>query len=179
MKLDKIFKTLYKLPKAGIYALQDDANKVVFITYSRNLITSLAKNISKIQDKTHSYKHLIKHCRNIKFVFLDTINFNDTNPEIAKKLFYQIELYKQLGYKIINKHNIPKYHVKYDIDVDIRFVFVKLVTSNYKDEIIVGKFDSMQEAKEFGQIFKSMSYVIPVYAVNSLSKEFFSDRTVN
>lgn len=169
-----LFKLLYNTPRSVIYALVCQENMKVYISYSKNVVTSLGRLLSDVQDKKCIYKHLIDDASKLEFKVLDSINISDTSLDVALKLDHNITLYKQLGYSLYNdKYKLQKLKVAIEVDDDLKRIFVRLKSQDRHKSIVVGVFDKMWDAEEFACCFESMSIIKPIYATNTLSIEYF------
>lgn len=172
--MNDLFKVLYNTPRSVVYALVHEGNKKVYISYSKNVVTSLARLLEDVKDKKSIYKHLIDDAPKLEFKVLDYINTTDDSLDISLKLDYNIELYKQLGYTLYNdKYKLKKLKVSIEVDESINRIFVRLKSQDRHKSIVVGVFDKMWDAQEFACCFDSMSIVVPVYATNELSVKYF------
>lgn len=171
MKTSGVIKLLKKIPKSGIYCLIHKKRKNVYIYHSIDICTSIVRHLKNIQDKTHIYKQIIKDQKSLEFVFLENI-YKQNKSDIDVKLYHWMKHYKELGYNVYNYINLCRYRTRIDID-DIRlYLYVKLISRRY-DEVIVGKFDNIIEAREFAKLYENMEFITPIYAINNLSREYF------
>lgn len=171
--MNDLFNMMYNTPRSVIYALICEENMKVYISYSKNVVTSLGRLLSDLQDKKSIYKHLIEDAPKLKFKVLDSINIDD-RIDIAVKIDHQVTLYKQLGYSLYNdKYKLQKFKVAIEVDDDLSRIFVKLKSDNRTKSVVVGVFDKMWDAEEFACCFDSMDIIKPVYATNEMSKKYF------
>lgn len=177
MKTDKIFRIMQDVPRSCVYILLNEDKKEVYITWSTDVVTSLARNLRDINNKTHVCKRLIKIAKKLEFRVLENVHYHDTKNDIAMKIHYWINEYINNGYTVINKHNIQRYRVKLKVNRDVDKVFVKLINTSYK-ELVVGVFNNIQEAKEFSKLFNNMSFITPLYAINDLSLQYFKNQDI-
>jgi len=166
-----LFKELLDISGSGVYCLEDNINKEVYITYTVDMLTSLARVIRDINSKTHTCKRLMEISGNLDFRVLENINKEDRKSDIATKLQFHITEYINKGYVVINKHNIIKSKIRIDIHPLMNFIHVKLVNSGGSEQI-VGIFENMEDAKEFAQIYDNMDYITPVYSTNQLTRSY-------
>ncbi len=165
-----LLKQLYKLPKSCIYVLRNDKKKCVYITYSKNFITSLSRNIKEMQDGTHVYKPLNGKLGKWELHIIETLKFSDTILEISCSINSIIETYKALGYDIKTHKNVMKVRFRVDIGQDYK-VYCKLITKGY-NEYVVGVFNNMIEAEALIEQYRNMTVIRPVYADNDLTKSY-------
>ena len=166
-----ILKQLYRLPKACIYVLRNDRKKCVYISYSRNFITSLSRNIKEMQDKVHVYPPLNKY-KHWELDIIETLNYNHSILDISYFIGVQVELYKHLGYDVKTHKNVMKLRFRVDIGQDFR-VYCKLITKGY-NEYVMGVFNNMIEAEGFIEQYINMSIIIPIYATNELTRNYLN-----
>jgi hypothetical protein len=166
---------MYKHYGSGIYCLINESKKRVYISYSKDIITSLSRIVRDIRSKNVIYKQLIKDVRGLEFLLLEDINIYDSEIDVCTKLDYFITLYKQLGYELYNdKYKLQKFKVSLEVDLNDNLVYVKLVNKRYK-KIVVGVFDKMYDAEEFATLFETMDIIKPIYSINNLTKSYILD----
>lgn len=179
MRTRELFKSMYKIPRGGIYGLVNTRSKMVYISYSKDIVTSLARLVRDIHSKNCIYKQLEKDATKLEFIRLENINISDTLIDIQVKLDYFINQYKKDGYSLYNnKYKLQQFKVKIEVSDDLKLIYVKLVSSGNK-KIICGVFDKMYDAEEFATIFETMDIVRPTYATNNLTKIFLSGIKTN
>lgn len=154
--------------------LKNEKKKCVYIFYSKNLITSLSRNVREMKDKVHVYKPLNSDIRNWKFDIIETLSKNDTFLDISCKMQYHKELYKQLGYEV-KTTRIMEVRFRVDIGDDYK-IYCKLITKGYKQHI-VGIFNNMEEANDFIQLYKQMKIITPIYANNELTCNYMRNKS--
>jgi hypothetical protein len=137
------------------------------------MCTALSSLLKKIQDKTSLYKQLIKDASNLEFLLLENINNYDRPIDIEMKIVYFVKHYKHLGYELYNtKYKFQNFKVSISVNEEIDRVYVQLVSRIYK-KLIVGIFDNMFDAELFATEFENMDIIIPVYAINKYTREWF------
>lgn len=182
MRIKELFNTMYKLSNSCVFGLVNHRTKMVYISYSKDVCTSLARLLRDIHSRNIVYKQMIKDAPKLEFVKLENINIYDGMQEIHLKVDYHIGIYKQLGYSLYNyKHRFQKLKVKIQVEKDYRckkpynndlLVYVKLVSALRKTTV-VGVFNTMLEAEEFvSSTFDGMDIVKPVYSINDLTKDY-------
>lgn len=172
MRIKDLFSTMYKLPRSGIYGLVNHKSRMVYISYSKDICTSISRLLRDIHSKNCIYKHMIKDASKLQFVKLEDINNYETITDIRIKIDYFTEKYKQEGYSLYNKLKPQKLKVRLDVVEDR--VHVKLVSA-YGFKMVVGVFEKMYEAEEFATVFDGMDIVKPVYAINELTKNYIKN----
>lgn len=171
MKHSKIFKSMYELPRMGIFEIRNDRNKEVYISYSKNLVQSVSRNILEMKDKIHVYKPLNYNIRDWKFSIIETLSRNDSLLDISCKVRVVEHEYRNKGYTVKLHKNIMQLRFRVDIDNDFK-VYCKLITKSY-NEYVVGIFKNMKDAEYFVDMYRNMGTIIPVYANNELTREYF------
>ena len=174
MRTKELFKSMYKTPQGGIYSLVCEKSKMIYISYSKDIITSLARLVRDIYSGNIIYKQLKKDASKLEFYRLENINNCDTFIDVQLKLDYFIQEYKQQGYSLYNsKYKLQQFKIKIEISDDMKLIYVKLVSKGNK-KIICGVFDKIWDAEEFATVFETMDIVKPTYAINNLTKIFLS-----
>ena len=174
MRSKELFKSMYKTPQGGIYSLVCEKNKMVYISYSKDIITSIARLVRDIHSGNTIYKQLKKDASKLEFYRLEDINIYDTIIDVQLKLDYFIREYKQQGYSLYNdKYKLQQFKIKIEVSDDLKLIYVKLVSKGNK-KVICGVFDKIYDAEEFATIFETMDIVRPTYATNELTKIFLS-----
>ncbi len=165
---------MYKLPRSGIYGLVCHKSKLVYISHSKDICTSISRLLRDIHSRNCIYKQLIKDASKLEFIKLENINNCDTLVDIHTKIDFFVQRYKQEGYSLYNtKHRYQQFKVKIEVGSDF-LVYVKLVSKLYK-KIVVGVFDKMYEAEEFATVFDTMDIVKPVYSINDLTRNYIKN----
>jgi hypothetical protein len=172
-----LFNEFLNLKRCGIFALVNNEDKKVYITFSKEICSSFARIIREIHEKTCSYKQLIDDAQKLSYIFIENINYEDTKLDIHLKMEYFIQQYKHLGYTMYNdKHKPAKFKVVIDVHNDIKRIHVCLMSKSYRRSITVGVFDKMWDAEEFAVLFDSMDIIIPVYSSNKLTREYYENQ---
>jgi hypothetical protein len=166
----KIFKDMYKLPREAIYAFRNEKEKSVYITYSKDFLTAFSKNIREIRDKVHICKFLNRNIRDLEFEIIETMSKETTSLDIHCLLIHHIQRLRDEGYTVIGYRNIQPLRFRVHIGQDFK-VYCKLITKQYK-EYVVGVFETMKDANPFIETYKAMKVIFPVYASNTLTKEY-------
>lgn len=175
MRVSKVFKAMYEMPRRGIFILINEKKKCLYISYSKNLVTSVARNVREMQDKVHIYKPLNRNIRDWRFEIIETLYYEDTILDISCKINSFIEIYKQLGYEVKTHTNIVQLRFRVDIGEDYK-VYCKLVTKGH-NEYVMGVFNNMEEAEEFIIQYRNMKVLLPVYASNELTRDYFRPKS--
>lgn len=161
---------MYNLPKSGIFVFVNEKSKSVYISYSKNLILTLARNVKEIQDRVHIYKPLNSNLEDWEFSIIETIHYEDSLLDIHCKVNFYVNEYRNNGYDV-KHHNIMVLQFRVEIGSDYR-IYCKLKARN-GNEYIVGVFRNRLECSYLDDIYRNMKTIIPVYACNELSREYF------
>lgn len=129
--MDNLYRNMLKLAVPGIFALVNEQNKSVFVSYSRNITNALSRNINL---------GLYKTC---EFVVLETENITNVHVSVRKWITH----YRNIGYTICNVRIPAQYKIRVEINKDYK-VEVQLVNSRYK-VLSVQVFDTMEEAQNY------------------------------
>lgn len=166
---NKVFHNMYNLPKSGIFVFVNEKKRCVYISYSKNLVLTLSRNIYEMQNKVHLYRPLNYNIKKWKFSIIETI-VDDSLLDIHCKLNFYINEYRNNGYEV-KHHNVMILKFKVDIGEDYK-VYCKLKARN-GTEYVVGVFDNLQDSEEFQSLYRNMKVITPVYSNNDLTREFF------
>ena len=175
MNVDNLFKMMYRVSGHGVYSLVNSKDKRVYISYSKDICTSLTLLLKNIKLGGVTYKQLKKDLRKLKFCHLEYINKYDSYTDVQMKMQYFVDLYKQSGYELYSSgYKHQSFRVRLNIDHHINNFVVELVTRNSRKSFVVGVFDNVHDAEDFMTIFDGMDRIVPVYAINRLTREYFS-----
>lgn len=159
----------------GVWGFFNDKDKRFFISYSNNILSAVSRNISQIQDKTHTCRKLIRDLPHLNFVLLAR-SVQDTKD--LKLLAVELsDSFKAKGYTPYNSKLLVSYKLRTVITKDYK-IHVLLVNKR-NDKIVVGVFDNIDEAHTFTQSNYPNNKVHKViYSDNSLTKEFNSSKGI-
>jgi hypothetical protein len=167
-----LMQTLTQLNQSGVWAFVNERDKIVYLSYSNNFLTSVSRNVRELTDKSHSCRRMIRDKSKLQ------IQIIESNCHKAR-LGYWIDFYRNKGYSLYrNKNGEVTYKVRISISEDYK-VFVMLVNKR-NDKVVVGVFPNMEEAKVFSQTHYPDKIHKIVYSDNPLTKEFLrrKDSTV-
>lgn len=170
MKIDSLFKKLYKLPRSGIYCLLHKRKKKIYITHSKNICTSLSKNIKDIQDNVHIYKQLRKDVKSLEFVILEVLDLDMSLTDIHNRIYNYINIYKQDGYTLYNE---KVKLIKNKVTIQIVDYLVHVVVGNTRKSTLCGIFDNMEDAVKFKEVLENQEVILPIQATNSETLSYF------
>lgn len=129
-QIDELYRNMLDLSIPGVYAYVQHSSRKVFISYSRNIIASVSRNIQE-------HKYL-----DYELVILD-IDAKDLRLSTSN----WIHDYRNKGYTILNERIPVQYKWIIDITKDFK-VRTRLVNSRYK-AIEEHYFDTIVLAQEF------------------------------
>lgn len=165
-----LLKVLHDLPKNSVYALVNDQDKEIFLTYSYDVLSSLTRVINEFKSGIGLNIDIAR----FGFKLLETIKHRD---ELKFRFNYWYDQYKTNGYKFHNKRRPVHYKLISTIEGSFKshmrkLIYVKL--KNRYNEIILGVFDNIDECNDFmnnyGDLYKIKR------ADNKLTKEFYGNK---
>lgn len=162
---------LLNIPSKSIYCFINEADKIVHISFSRNTLLSIYRNIQMIKQ---GHGLLSQHSDKLSFRIIETI-VNDLDLRIRYQ--YWVRYYQAQGYQLYRSYNAVGYKVILGVMSDaltskqgLYHFCVKLVSRGYR-ELIVGVFNFESDAKLFIEThYTSIDRI--VYADNDLTRRF-------
>lgn len=169
-------KDLLGLPEGCTFALYNPKKKKVQLFVCKNALIRIPQIINDLRNNEHSIRELCEDVRDLELIILETSN---DYGMLRLHMQYWYDYVKNIGLETYKRHTYLKYksrvNVGYDYD-GVQRVFVELVNRR-NESFVVGVFEKMNEAKEFQkQYFDTQKYVFPVYANNSLTKNYSEHR---
>jgi hypothetical protein len=159
-----LLQTLTDINKPGVWAFVNDTDRIIYLSYSNNILTSISRNVRELNDKSHSSKSLIRDKSKLQ---IQIIEFNCDKA----KLGYWVDHYRNNGYSLYRNNNGEvTYKTRVAITDDF-FVHVLLVNKR-NDKLVVGVFPNIQEANYFIQTHYPNKIHKIVYSNNDLTKQF-------
>lgn len=148
---------LKSLPNSCVFGLISDSKMKCFISHSNNLQSRIGAIIESFP----------KDGRLVIFDTLDSLEY--------KLLFCERYKLKMLGdgYSIINSRQYINYRIRLQYNKMNTRVMAVLYNARY-DKKIVGVFKTMVEAQEFIALYYKEKILVPVYAINSLTREYIN-----
>lgn len=154
MKLDEVL----GLPKSGVIILKKHGR--VLVTYTTSMGAYLETLYQEFKGKTGMEIEVRSPGADLETLKLHTEYYRDLYAKEGKLLQYHIR--KAIKYRIrsVPNANFKKFHVE--------------IVNMRGEGLVVGIFKSAKESKEFIETYYGTdnSFVFPVYAVNSDTKEF-------
>lgn len=165
-----LYRTLNDLSKPGIWAIVNERDRVVYLSQSNNILSSMSRNIDMIHDKSHPCRKLLRDKSLLSFVLLEELH-TETNRKL--RLNYWINHYRNKGYTLYRRHNgevsyTPKVFVTKDYKIHVTLV------NKRNDKLIVGVFDKMDDATQFITTYYSNTFYNITYSDNILTKEYYN-----
>jgi len=165
-------KDLLDYSKPGVWGFINEKDKRFFISHSNNILAAVSRNISQIQDKSHSCRKLIRDLPNLQFVLLVSGGCDIKTRKI--RAVELIEAFVSAGYTPYTNRLIVSYKVRIAVTKDYK-IHVLLVNKR-NDKIIVGIFDKMDDASSFIQTnYPNNKVNNIIYSDNSLTTLFYKD----
>lgn len=153
-----------KLPNSCVFGLISDSSKECYISHTTNLKARIGQIIDVNEDILKDDSRLV--------VF--SSGFDDM---LYKRIYAQYWLDKYINDGYSNVGPVDNYingRIKVQFSQYIKLVFV-MYENKRKDKIILGVFDTVNEANEFvDQYFSGKDLVLPVYAINKRTGEWRS-----
>ena len=163
------YRTLVNLSTPGIWAFINERDRVVYLSQSNNILSSVSRNIDSLLDKSHFCRRMVKDRNNLTLVILEYIEI-ETDRKL--RLNYWIDHYRNKGYNLYRKHNGESvYQPKILITKDYQ-IHVVLVNKR-NDKLVVGVFNKMDEANQFMTSHYSNTFYTITYSDNILTKEYY------
>jgi hypothetical protein len=159
-----LLQTLTDINKSGIWAFVNDIDRMVYLSYSNNMLTSVSRNVRELNDNTHSLKSLVRHKSKLQ------IQIIECNCEKAK-LGYWVDHYRNNGYSLYRNNN-GEVTYKTRIAITNEYLVHVLLVNKRNDKIVVGVFSDMEQATSFVQTNYPNKIHKIVYSNNDLTKQF-------
>lgn len=171
-------KDLLSYSKPGIWVFINEKDKRFFISHSNNILAAVSRNISQIQDKSHSCRKLIRDLPNLNFIMLVQDTDESISPKNRKMRAQELtEAFIAKGYTSYTNRIIVSYKLRTVVTKDFK-IHVLLVNKR-NDKIVVGVFDKIDESSSFIQHnYPNNKIHKVIYCQNSLSKEFFRSKGI-
>lgn len=137
----KLIKNLYNLSNTPcILALENTKNKRVLLIRSNDALVSLGRVLKLTKSRNKKYRLLNRDYRKLEVVILETGNSR-------LRFQYWVDHYKSLGYSFYSEYKAIQYTPKIVSNDDYKLE-VHLVSKS-RSEVIVGVFNTLQEAEDF------------------------------
>jgi len=137
---------IISLPQAGIWALVNEKDRRIYLTFSNAVAGSLTRNLMALKDGSHRSKQMVKDLPKLTFKLIEP--FSKSNVENRLRLKYWMDQYSVQEYEHYISGVSIKIRVQKELSAHPRGVIVRLVNSRYK-KIPLGLFGTMEEADRF------------------------------
>lgn len=152
------------LPSSCVFLVLNQQEKKAYINYTENIASALARFYADWAGKPGA-----------EALELEILSVTTDLETLKLHCEYWKDKYRNMGYEDLVPigRKAIQYEVRTLVAPDLSCVNVELVSSRGQRKVI-GKFKTLPEAKEFIMTYYSEDngYRLPVYAVNSLTKEF-------
>lgn len=152
------------LPASCVFLIVNKQEKLVYINYTQNIAAALARFYVDWNGKPGA-----------EALDLQILSVTTDIETLKLHVEYWKDKYRNMGYSDLIKpcRKTLQYNVRTLVAPDLSGVNVELVTAR-GDRKVVGKFKTLKEAEEFIMLYygDDNGYRLPVYAANSLTKEF-------
>lgn len=161
---------LQELSVSGVWGFVNHTDRCIFITHSNNILTSVSRNISQIEDKTHTCRRLLQDKSKLELVILDTnLSSKDRRIRVGDWMTY----YRFNGYSLYRDSTVVSYKIR--VVITKEYLIHVLLVNKRNDKIVIGVFNKMELANNFIQSTYPNNKVHKViYSENSLTKEFLN-----
>ena len=166
---------IISLPKAGIWALINEKDRRIFLSFSNSMAGSLTRNLGALKDGSHRCKMMVQDTSKLSFKMIE--EFSKSNVENRLRLSYWMDHFRGQGFEVYNGHVSIKMRVQKDLIINPNGVEVKLVNQRYK-KIVVGFFKNIDEADRFIETNYRNGVYSVVFDDSPMTKRFL-ERSVN
>jgi hypothetical protein len=173
---EKIPQEIILLSKPGIWALVNEVDRKVFLSFSGSMADSLTRNMMALKDGSHRYKPMVEDVSKLTLKVLE--EFSGSNVENRLRLNYWIDHFKQQKYRLYNKDVSIKLCIRKDLVAKPVGVLVSLINRRYK-RIPLGIFKNMTEADRFIETHYSNGIYNIIKASNQMSLDYFRKHDEN
>lgn len=177
MEISTLIHQLLTLPKTAVFALINDFDKRVYVSYSTTFKTRLMGIIEQISTKRWKYRGMLNELKHIRLVILDK-----NLPEHELKIFtkYHRDMYRNNGYRFYNKEKVP---LQYSFSIrftDRKNAICVVAFNSRKEPTILGYFETIELAQEFLVMVKDRNLNPSqnlVYARNGMTKRMLKSQS--
>jgi hypothetical protein len=129
------------LSDQAIFALINETDKRVYVSYSSRLHKRIGSIMSEILAGEWKYKQMIEDKAKLKLVILE---HQDTKTFVK----YFIDDFKRRGYYIYNESEKPPVEYRFKIEHTVNHVLVVAVNKRNEKKVL-GKFKMFEDARQF------------------------------
>jgi len=166
----EIIDRLLAFPRQCIYALINPKDRKIFISYSRNLLFSIGRNIDQINDDNHVCS---RDKDLIELLIIETVK---QEKDLRLRYRFWEEYFKQNGYSFYRNIKTINYRTRIEIIKRAKdkksLLAVKLISNNSRSMEVVGLFEKMEDAEAFKEKHYKGTILKVVYADNEDTKEY-------
>jgi hypothetical protein len=136
-----MFQEFLNLPKQAIFALVNERDKKVYVSFSMTFHVRLGSILGQFRDGSWRWKDMIRDRKKLSLVILET--------SIQKNFVkYYKEQFQKNGYTVYNeKEKLPLWY-EFKINYSLRKVLVVAVNAR-NDKTVLGRFNTYEEARGF------------------------------
>lgn len=161
-----LMQTLTQLNQPGVWAFVNDRDKIIYLSYSNNILSSVSRNVRELTDKTHSCRRMVRDRSNLRIQIIE--------PNCQKaKLGYWVDYYRNSGYSLYRNNNGEVTYKVRTMITDEYLIHVMLVNKR-NDKTVVGVFPNMEDANHFIQTYYQNNIHRIVYSDNPLTKQYLT-----
>jgi hypothetical protein len=166
--LSLVLSNFLNLPSSCVFLIINKEQKLVYINYTENIASALARFYADWAGKPGA-----------EALELDILSVTTDIETLKLHTEYWKDHYRNNGYGnlISIGRKTLQYEVRALVAADLSCVNVELVTARGQRKV-VGKFKTLAQANDFIMTYyaEDNRYRLPIYAVNSLTKEFMLDK---
>ena len=160
--------TLNKLAVRGVYALINETDKRIYISYSTYVLGAVARLLRELKDGAHPSDQLCQDLDKLE------VHILERSENLKLRATFYAKEYEKRGYELYRPVKYVQYKVKRRYKQGK--VFVELVTNSYNRSVVVGVFEKMGAAKHFIETYYTGDIYRIIYANNELTREYMEKR---
>lgn len=169
------FKDFLDIPQSGVYALINETDRKIYITYSNYIFGSLSRIIRELKNDMFVPKELVDNVDDLEFRVLEQCW--DLPNQKLRATFYMRE-FKKAGYTLFKEVKFVEYTVRKTVGADWRKIYKNLVyvqlVANCNAKLTVAVFPKMEQAEEFIKKYYENGVNRIVYGENQLSRDYLN-----
>ena len=157
------------LPRCAVFAVEDRATRCFYINYT----TSMGQSLARLYDQWGGGSRVSA----LEFRVLSVTTDIETLKLHCE--YYRDQYIKEGWGELLSAGRTSlKYRTTVLIAPDFSCMEVRLVTARGNSDKVVGRFKIAVEAQEFVMVYYGPAnpYCLPVFATNSLTKEYLSKK---
>lgn len=163
---------LQALDAMGIYALKNEADKRIFVSYGKNMLANFLRLLGALKtDKRNGL--LLADIEKLELHILET-SPKDYVEHMKIKVSDYCAQFQAGGYTLYRQYK-DRHGYKVETVVSDRFLVEVWLKARVGYKLCVGVFRTVYEADEFvAANYKDRAYIYPIYAKNELTIELMS-----